>query len=78
MQSPAKCVLEKLRLPPGRQFECMKKTLESHDCQWLMLDSGSCLHACPRDFSPSVPMRQMIMPDNVVAVNGERIPVYGV
>eukprot|EP00972_Heterocapsa_arctica_P027045 3978333-Heterocapsa_arctica.AAC.1 len=56
----------------------MKKVLESHDCQWLMLDSGSCLRACPRDFAPSVPMRQAVMKDNVVAVNGERISVYGV
>eukprot|EP00972_Heterocapsa_arctica_P100405 14807167-Heterocapsa_arctica.AAC.1 len=25
MQNPAKCVIEKLKLPPGRQFDCMKK-----------------------------------------------------
>ena len=49
----------------------------SAECQLLMLGSGSCLHACPKEFAPSVPMQPVSAPMKATAVNGANIPVLG-
>ena len=61
-----------------RQRDQMQKVLTSNNCRWLMLDSGSCLHACTPEFAPEVPLQPVLDMEPVCAVNGELIPVYGV
>ena len=61
-----------------RQRDQMQKVLTSNTCCWLMLDSGSCLHACAPEFAPQVPLQPVLDMEPVCAVNGELIPVYGV
>ena len=46
-------------------------------CQLLMLGSGSCLHACPRDFAPTPPGWLLTVAVGATAMNGQSIPVHG-
>ena len=60
----------------GLESQCATPSATA-GCQLLMLGSGSCLHACPRDFAPAVPVEPVTAAVGSTAVNGQSIPVYG-